>query len=176
MRSYTSAQFLTPSWSAQQQRSEPVRRTGLGAAGEQNGAVCAAHGPPGPRLDRRHLPPSVKQQTLPSQAGDVTAWPKAGSGRGEGPGAEAKGRRGEGDREGGWAGGRGAQRKRGQAAIGEDGAAPPLVPCYCHCYLGLFRELSKTQSGFVGLALRTYATNCSGNSLEISQGAELSRN
>lgn len=88
-------------------------------------------------------------------------------------------RRGGGEREtekDGGRGGRGAQRKRGQAAIGEDGAAPPLVPCYCHCYLGLFRELSKTQSGFVGLALRTYATNCSGNSLEISQGAELSRN
>ena len=71
--------------------------------------------------------------------------------------------------EGKWGGEGDAKRTRNGAAwLGTWGSAPRTA-CWCYRNLSLFRELSKTQGSFAGLAFRTYVTNCLGSRLENSQ-------
>lgn len=72
-------------------------------------------------------------------------------------------------KEGEWGGERDAKGKRNGAGwLGTRGSAPQTA-CWCYRNLSLFRELSKTQDSSVGLAFRTYVTNCLGSRLENSQ-------
>lgn len=66
---------------------------------------------------------------------------------------------------------RDGERRKTRAVCEWEGqdSTTPWSSCQLHCYLTLFREVSKAQKSFVVLALRTYVTNCLGSRLEISQ-------